>query len=253
MELRFFSYELTGEPFRLFSLPHLVALAVCLAVSILIYLFRKRLQETITDRLVRYILAGLLLLTEIFFQLWHLWTGYWSSAYTLPLQLCSVSLLFSIWMLLTNSYRLFEITYFIGLGGAASAMFTPELFYPFPHVRFFHFFIAHAAIIWASLYMTWVKQYQPTLVSIWKTMGLLNGLLVVALIVNKGTGGNYMFVSHKPGNPSLIDYLGPYPWYILSLEVVAVVIFFLLYLPFVISRMFKPLKSSKSSEHSLDI
>lgn len=27
-----------------------------------------------------------------------------------------------------------------------------------------------------------------------------------------------MFLSHKPENASLLDVLGPYPWYILSLE-----------------------------------
>lgn len=250
MESPFFSYEITGETFQLFSSPHLIAIAVCLVVSVLIYLYRKSLQEPLTDRLLRYSLAGLLLFTEVFFQLWHLYTGYWSAAYTLPLQLCSVSLLFSIGMLMTNSFRLYEITFFIGVGGAAQAMITPELFYPFPHVRFFHFFIAHAAIIWACLYMTWVKRYRPTFASIWKTMGFLNGLLVIALIVNPLSGGNYLFVSHKPNNPSLIDYLGPYPWYILSLEGVALLMFLLLYLPFVVSNRSR---RSKPSATTLDV
>jgi hypothetical integral membrane protein (TIGR02206 family) len=60
----------------------------------------------------------------------------------------------------------------------------------------------------------------------------LNILLVVVYAVNRMTGGNYMFVSRKPETASLLDVLGPYPWYLLSLEAVAVVLFLLMYLPF---------------------
>ncbi|GED28899.1 hypothetical protein BCE02nite_00400 [Brevibacillus centrosporus] len=45
-----------------------------------------------------------------------------------------------------------------------------------------------------------------------------------------------MFVTHKPFQPTLMDYLGPYPWYILSLEGVALGLFCLLYLPFWIQK-----------------
>lgn len=41
-----------------------------------------------------------------------------------------------------------------------------------------------------------------------------------------------MFISHKPDDPSLLDLIGPWPWYILSLEGVALVMCVILYLPF---------------------
>ncbi|USG68185.1 TIGR02206 family membrane protein [Brevibacillus ruminantium] len=228
----YLSLEITGEPFSLFSSSHIVALSLLAIAALTLFLFRTKLKQTAPNRIFRYTLAGLLLLTEFAFQVWHLYTNSWSAAYTLPLQLCSVSLLLCIVMLLANSYRLYEITYFWGLGGALQAMITPELFYPFPHFRFLHFFLAHAAIILACLFMTWVEGYRPTVRSLWKSIGFLNLLLPVAFVTNIITGGNYLFVSHKPVNPSLLDYLGPYPWYILSLEGVALLLFTLLYLPF---------------------
>lgn len=228
-----FAYTIDGEPFHLFSPSHLVVLLLFVVLTTALFVYRKKWRSSARSRhTLRHTLAATLLLTEIAFQLWHLWTESWSLAYTLPLQLCSVSLLLAIIMLYTRSYTLYELTFFAGIGGAAQAMLTPELFYPFPHFRFIHFFLAHAAIIWACLFMTWVEGYRPTLRSVWKTMGFLNVLLLVALLVNHFTGGNYLFVSHKPENPSLIDYLGEYPWYILSLEGVALVVFLLLYWPF---------------------
>lgn len=43
---------------------------------------------------------------------------------------------------------------------------------------------------------------------------------------------DYMFLRSKPPTPSLLDVLGPWPWYILVCEFVALGLFLLLYLPF---------------------
>jgi uncharacterized membrane protein YwaF len=41
-----------------------------------------------------------------------------------------------------------------------------------------------------------------------------------------------MFIAHKPETASLMDMLGPWPWYILSLELVGLAVSLLLYSPF---------------------
>ncbi|WP_400163344.1 TIGR02206 family membrane protein [Brevibacillus sp. TJ4] len=220
------------EPFRLFSTSHVLVLLLFSASTILLYAYRHSWYSETAKRVFRYMLACLLLLTEVSFQLWSVWTDTWSVAHSLPLQLCSISLLLCVIMLCSKSFAVYEIAFFTGLGGAAQAMLTPELAYPFAHFRFFHFFLAHSAILWACLYMTWVEGYRPRLCSVWKSIAFLNLLLLIVLPVNKWSGGNYMFVSHKPENPSLLDYLGDYPWYLLSLEGVALAVFLLLYLPF---------------------
>ncbi|RNB88002.1 TIGR02206 family membrane protein [Brevibacillus nitrificans] len=236
MTSSFLSAEITTEPFQLFSASHVSCVLLVFAAAALLYQLRRRIQPPRIDAFCRLALASLLVLTEIGFQLWLVWTHTWTRSEALPLQLCSVMLIFSVFMLVSNSYRLYEITFFAGLIGAGQALITPELFYPFPHFRFFHFFLAHACIVLACLYMTWVKNYRPTVWSIGKSMVMLNSLLLIALIVNRFTGGNYLFVAHKPFQPTLMDYLGPYPWYILSLEGVALGLFFLLYLPFWIQK-----------------
>jgi uncharacterized membrane protein YwaF len=56
--------------------------------------------------------------------------------------------------------------------------------------------------------------------------------MAVVGLANWLTGGNYMFIARKPNFPTLIDALGPWPWYLISLELVALAAFALVYLPY---------------------
>jgi hypothetical integral membrane protein (TIGR02206 family) len=174
----------------------------------------------------------LLFLSELFFQYWYFINDKWDLAINLPFQLCSLSIYLCMIMLITKSYRIFELTFFVSMSGAFVAMITPELFFGFPHMRFFQFFIAHLAIVVSCLYMLWVEKYQISFHSLIRAFVGLNILAIFVFIINKLLGANYMFLIHKPINPSIIDLLGPYPWYILSLELISFILFIILYIPF---------------------
>lgn len=221
----YFDYYYEGEYFTLFSFSHIAMLMIALLCIAALYYLKHNSKIAHIKRLILLSLIG----SEVTLTMWYLLNGVWNVAYTLPLQLCSISLYLSVVMLLNEKYALFEITFFLGIGGAVQALITPELYYDFPHYRYFHFFIAHISIILASHYMVFVKRYKPTLKSVWKTMLYLNLIAIFVFFVNKATGGNYMFLSRKPSNPSMIDYLGDYPWYLLSLELVAAIMFLTLY------------------------
>jgi hypothetical integral membrane protein (TIGR02206 family) len=228
----FFGRTNLGEPFQFLSSSHLFMVGLLVLLAILLYFFREQIRGTKWAQVFRLLLILTLIISEVTLTIWYNYTGNWDPVDTLPLQLCSISLILSVLMLITRNHLLFEITFFLGVGGALQAMLTPELFYDFPHYRYFHFFLAHIAIILASFYMIFIEKYRPTLKSVFKAFLALNIIAVFVFVVNIITDGNYMFLARKPSNPSLIDILGPYPWYILSLEVVALAMFLILYLPF---------------------
>ena len=61
---------------------------------------------------------------------------------------------------------------------------------------------------------------------------LANVFAALLIPLNGALGTNYMFVSHKPDTPSLLDVMGPWPWYILVGSLVGLVAMALCYLPF---------------------
>lgn len=203
----------------------------------MIFTFRKWLRKDGVNRLCRIGLAVILIASEISLH-WWIWSiGEWTIQYSLPFHLSSISLILSAVLLLTKSYSLFEFTYFAGVGSALQAMVTPDISaYTFPHFRYVHFFISHGGIVIANLFMVFVENYKPTMRSVWKSFVYLNIYTGFVFLLNYLIKGNYMYISEKPVNPSMLDYLGPWPFYIVPLELITIMTFFLLYFPFWIIR-----------------
>lgn len=65
--------------------------------------------------------------------------------------------------------------------------------------------------------------------SLWVTVLLVNVYGVCIFLIDRWLGANYMYLTKKPGGSSLLDVLGPWPWYIVSAEAITVASFFILY------------------------
>ncbi|MCM3748006.1 TIGR02206 family membrane protein [Paenibacillus pasadenensis] len=228
-----FQAEVTSR-FVLFSPSHLLTLGLIAAAVLLLYFFRSPLAKR-KPPAGRLLLAILLAVCEILLNVWYFRNGIFKASSTLPFELCSISLYLSVFMLLLRSRFLFQIVYFTAIGGALQALATPVLGYAYPHFRFLEFFAAHGLLVFSALYMVWVEGFRPTLRSVFTAWLAVNVIAVIVYTVNLMTGANYMFLSRKPPSASILDFLGPYPWYILSLEAAALLIFLALYLPFAIS------------------
>lgn len=235
----FFALDYHGAPFELFGTAHLIALGVVLAINLLIITYRKQFTPQF-QKSFRIGLATILLVDEAAWHAWNYFTGQWTIQTMLPLHLCSILVFASAYMLLTRNYRIYEFAYFLGIGGALQALLTPDAgIYGYPHFRFFQVIISHGSIVTAAIYMTFVEGYRPYLSSLKRVFIWTNIYMVGVFILNQVIGSNYLFIAHKPETASLIDVLGPWPWYILSLEALGAVMCLILYLPFAISDMRK--------------
>jgi hypothetical integral membrane protein (TIGR02206 family) len=149
----------------------------------------------------------------------------------LPLNLCDWSLVATGVAALTLRPRWIEFAYYLGLIGAAMALLTPDLWGPLATFRNIHFFIAHGAIVSTVLYLAWTGHVRLDRGSIGRTFLILNLIALPVGLFDWAFGANYLYLRAKPASGSLMDAFGPWPWYLLVLELVALGLFCLLWIP----------------------
>ncbi|MEI8132112.1 MAG: TIGR02206 family membrane protein [Leptolinea sp.] len=230
----FFARDYTGEAFVLFGKYHLISLAIVAVFCLTIYRFRN-FWTTSAKNATCWGLLALIYGCEASWQIWMWAIGSWSMQGMLPLWLCSVTSWTMPLLLIWRNQKYFEWVYFLGSIGAAMALLTPDLMqYGFPHFRFIEFFTLHGAIIIAIVYMSSVEGFRPHLKSLPWVIGITNIYWLFCAWVNSQIGSNYLYTQGKLPTPCLLDFLGPHPWYLLSMEAIAIILCLLLYLPFAI-------------------
>jgi hypothetical integral membrane protein (TIGR02206 family) len=170
---------------------------------------------------------------------WWVWLAFqhtWSLSYALPLHLCDVAAFVAAAALWTRRPVLVELTYFWGLAGTSNSLITPDISDHFPGYLFFQFYIDHGAIVAAALFLVIGLQITPRRGAVARIAVLTLGLAAFDSVVNLLTGGNYMFLRHAPGVHSLLDLMGPWPWYVVGAAALALALFAALDLPFAIAR-----------------
>lgn len=230
---QFFARDYTGEPFTFLGVAHLGALLVIILFNL--YLLRFKGSDEAARARVRRGMALVLWANEFGWHAWNYAVGQWTLQTMIPLHVCSVLVWLGGYMLVSKNYLLYEIAYFLGIGGALQALLTPDLgLYGFPHYRFFQTFISHGLIVTSAIYMTTVEGFRPTWKSIVRVAVIANVYMVIVFFINLGLGSNYMFINRKPDTASLLDILPAWPGYLPYLELIGLVTFLLLYLPFLI-------------------
>jgi hypothetical integral membrane protein (TIGR02206 family) len=239
----FFEYHSKLDLFHPFSNVHIITMAIIVMFSILLFIYRHKLEGR--RKLVRYTLAFIILLANVWYQLWLVSEHAWSAQQALPLQLSDLAALLAIVMLWTRNDRIFQFMYFAGLGSAIQAILTPDLHhFSFPHFLYFQSFVSHGGVVLSCLFMIVAFSCRPTIRSLWVSVLIVNLYAFCIFFINKRLGSNYMYMMKKAGMNTILDLLGPWPWYYLSVEIVMIVSFFLLYCPFWIKSKYEKKKTA---------
>jgi hypothetical integral membrane protein (TIGR02206 family) len=151
--------------------------------------------------------------------------GTWTLESNLPLQLTDAVVLASILALWNPRPLLVELVYFWALTASLQAVLTPDLGQAFPSIFYFTYFTTHASAVVAACFLVFGRRLLPRPWAVWRVYALTAAFAALAGLVNLLTGGNYMFLREKPERASLLDLMGPWPWYVLSAAALGLAMF----------------------------
>jgi hypothetical integral membrane protein (TIGR02206 family) len=212
---------------------HVAAVAATGLVALGLILWARRRPGSAGLRLCEVALAALLVgvWPAVVLVAWR--QGWLTWEVALPLHWCNVAAGMAAAALVWPRRLLAELTYFWGLAGTIHGLLTPVMLGEgFPSIWYFVYFIGHGGVIVAALHLVLGRGLVPGRGAVWRVFGLAQVYLLVAWLVNLAIGSNFAFLSGKPGEGSLLDYLGPWPYYILSFQLIGLLMFTLLDMPF---------------------
>jgi hypothetical integral membrane protein (TIGR02206 family) len=217
-------------PFVLFGVPHLCALALTAALAVGLSFLARRHPRS------RAALRGALAAALVFATAATLF--FWSREHPLtvwdflPLHLCDFLILVAVFALLARSLAACELLYFWAGAGTLLALFSPDLHASFPDWRFLSFFVLHGLVVVCAAVLTWGHGLRPRAGANWRVFALTNLYALGVGVVNFAFGTNFLYLRHPPNAPTLLDWMGPWPVYLLVADVLAALLFWLLQRPF---------------------
>jgi hypothetical integral membrane protein (TIGR02206 family) len=218
-------------PFRLFGPDHLLALALtALLAGALARLVERnpggRAALGVRVGLVGFLLGAILafFVRESTYRRLEVWDF-------LPLHLCDFLIFLAVFALVTLSPRACELLYFWS-GGTLLAMLTPDLAAGFPEPYFFVFFGLHGGVVMAAAVLVFGFGRRPGPGAPKRAFLLTLAYAAVVGAFNLAWDTNFLFLCRKPERPTLLDFFGPWPLYLVTAAGVAIVLFHLMAWPF---------------------
>lgn len=170
-------------------------------------------------------------------ELVRAWRGGWFTWETLlPLHLCDLAVLLSVFALLALERRVTELLYFWALTGTLLATVTPDLARGFPSLDYFAFFGLHGLVIVAVSLLVFGLGVVPERGAWRRAFAWTLAYAAGVGVVNLALGTNFLYLRAKPAGATLLDAFGPWPWYIAGCAALALVLFRLLDLPLAWAR-----------------
>jgi hypothetical integral membrane protein (TIGR02206 family) len=158
--------------------------------------------------------------------------GTWALDFNLPLHLTDAVTIVSVLALWTGRPLLAELTYFWALSASLQAVLTPDLGADFPELFYWTYFVTHSGAVVAAILLVRGRRIVPRRGAVVRVFALTAAFAAVAALGNVVTCCNYIWLRAKPDSASLLDVMGPWPWYIVSGAALALALFYLLDLPF---------------------
>ncbi|RJN31463.1 YwaF family protein [Nesterenkonia natronophila] len=227
----------SAQPPEVFGGVHLGLLGLTVVLSVLTLWGVRRIRGTATEAYAISIAGWALLGVSLWRMVWFLLPQNWNIENSLPLHFSDALRFIAAIALITRSRWAIAISYFWGLTLNPQALLTPHPNMLIgPSLSFFFYWGLHIAVLLVPLALIWGVGYRPG----WWDFRVAYGAALVwaafAMAANAILGTNYAFLNRHPEGASLLDFLGPWPVYVLWLAVIAACLWALMTWPWTFRR-----------------
>ena len=230
-----------ARAFETFGLPHCTAMAVTAVAAVSMIALHRSSKVTAEQKQRVNVILGVVLLIAVALDPILTWLRYQHDPAmaarlvretALPLYLCDVVSLVLAYALIRGKQRYAEMGYLWGVAGTVQGLITPTLYFSWDTPEYYAFFAQHGGVPVAAVALVFGVGLRPENGAFRRAICWSWVYMVGVYALNSLLGANYGFINGKPNVGTLFDYMGPYPWYLVTLQLVAFTFYFLLLLPF---------------------
>ncbi len=218
--------------FEAYTLQHYIPLAVSLVIGVL-SVRRGKSWSADKQRSLGVILAIIVVMSMLIGDIILMINGEYDLKEDLPLYLCRTTALLFPFAIALNWRKALGVFYFWTLAGTLQALLTPDLAEGFPNYFYFRYWALHAGLVICALYSVIVFKLRIGWPDFWRAVIWTQVYIFGVHLLNWIIGSNYSYTMRKPPG-TILDYMGPWPWYILVGEGVMLFLFLAILLPFLI-------------------
>jgi len=226
--------------FSAFTPLHVVTVAFLALAIALLCAAGWRLRETRHQRTFE---RGLAIGVAVLWVGYHVYDGLqngWSVRYSLPLDLCDLAAgVAGLTFAWPGRWR-HALAWFWGTALSTQAVLTPDLDRGPSTLAFWAFWLYHAFVIGAGVYVVTVRGFRPGWRDLRFAVGCGVAYAVAAFTIDAAFGVNYgYFGRHLPATPTLLDYLGPWPLRAVFMVLIAAAAMWLCWVPWRLAEAFR--------------
>lgn len=219
-----------AREFQPFGASHGLAVAASLVAGIVLVRWFRCPEVSASNKLRMRRMMAVLLCVAVALDPILAWLRYQDAPATawrlilsnsLPIHLCDVVSLLLAWALISGSQRIAETGYFWSLVGTTQGLLTPALVFDWHSPEYYGFFVQHGGAPVAAMVLVFGLGLGPQPGYFVRMLWWSWGYMLVAFALNLWLGSNYGFINGKPETASLLDRMGPWPYYLIPLQLIA--------------------------------
>ena len=223
------------SPFQAYTIEHFAPIILTILMGYFCIRYAKKTNDR-TQRIVATSIAMIPFLSVCTRMFYLLAIGEFTAVEDLPLHLCqSIALIAPFVMFYKRRFWLGLLHFWIFIG-TLGANFFPDLPNGFPSIEYFLFWTVHSPLLILPIYSIIIYKIKINTKDAVASFIATNALLAICWIINKNLGSNYFYTMEKPITTGFLDFLGEYPTYLLTGQLLIIGFILLFYLPFVIGR-----------------